>query len=62
MLGNEVSILLVGTKHDLKAVVSAEDIAALCAEVKAEHVTTSARLDEGVEEAFLKLSEGTVHP
>ncbi len=50
-----MSLILCGTKCDLPSAVTEAEVAALCADVKAEHVLTSARLDEGIEEAFVLL-------
>lgn len=55
MLKDEVQLILCGTKCDLPNVVSEAEVAALCAEVKAEHMLTSARQDQGIEDVFLQL-------
>jgi small GTP-binding protein len=59
MLKDEVSLILCGTKCDLPNVVSEAEVQQLCTEVKAEHMLTSARLDQGVEEVFLALCAST---
>ncbi len=57
IVGDDISICIAGNKKDLQknAHVSVEEAEAYAASVGAQHIRTSAKLDEGVNEVFLAL-------
>ncbi|ELU08055.1 hypothetical protein CAPTEDRAFT_163376 [Capitella teleta] len=59
MLGNEISLCIVGNKVDLEndRHISVQDAESYAASVGARHYHTSAKLNKGIEEMFLDLSK-----
>lgn len=57
MLGTDITLAIAGNKVDLNRVVSLEEAEAYAATVGAKHFSTSAKLNQGVEELFLDLAK-----
>ena len=57
MLGKEVTLAIAGNKVDLNRVVSLEEAQAYADSVGAKHFSTSAKLNQGLNELFLDLAQ-----
>ena len=57
MLGKEITLAIAGNKVDLNRTVSLEEAEAYASSVGAKHYSTSAKLNQGVEELFLDLAK-----
>ena len=57
MLGKEITLAIAGNKVDLNRVVSLEEAEAYASTVGAKHFSTSAKVNQGVEELFLDLAK-----
>merc|ERR1712110_1056954 len=57
MLGKEITLAIAGNKMDLKRVVPLDEAEAYAASVGAKHFSTSAKLNQGVEELFLDMAK-----
>merc|ERR1712137_18337 len=57
MLGKEITLVIAGNKVDLNRVVPLDEAEAYAASVGAKHFSTSAKLNQGVEELFLDMAK-----
>ena len=57
MLGKDITLAIAGNKVDLNRIVSLEEAEAYAASVGAKHFSTSAKINQGVEDLFLDLAK-----